>query len=592
MGTSAPSRSLGWPIVLNYVIAVGSAAAFAAAVGALYFSWSGALLLFLAVAVLLGLAAAIRELRRQNDRLRIENAGHSEDAAKARAAEQEIRLIVDTVPALIARYRPDGTMDFRNRNWREYTGLSEDNLEGRRWGSALHPDDEEMIEREWREHIATGESFELQQRLRSADGQYRWHRVRRVPLRGDTGEVIRWYAVAFDIDESKRSDDALRKSEAELAKARHELQLIIDTVPVLVLRHRADGIIDFVNEVGRVYSGLTTTKWTSRVSKITHPDDIPRLEASWDEALKTGAPFESEVRLRRFDGEYRWFATRRLPLRKDGEIVAWYAATYDIEDRKQAEAALREAERRNLDAQLQLAHANRIATMGQFAASIAHEVNQPIGATLVNAETALRWLAASPPKPESASQCLERIIADSKRGGDIIGRIRDLAKKAPAQREDLAINAIVLDVIGLTRSEISDRGVQVRTDFAQNLPSFPGDKVQLQQVILNLIMNAIEAMSEVADGPRELLISTASAEADGLLVTVSDTGSGVSSAGGARIFEAFYTTKPGGLGMGLLICRSIVEAHGGRLWATPNQPRGAVFRMMLPVGENSPDNPA
>ncbi len=592
MGTSAPSRSLRWPIVLNYAIAVGSAAAFAAAVGALYFSWSGALLLFVAAAVLLALAAAIRELRKQNDRLRIENAGHSEDAAKARAAEQEIRLIVDTVPALIARYRPDGTMDFRNRNWREYTGLSEDNLEGRRWGSALHPDDEEMIEREWREHIATGEPFELQQRLRSADGQYRWHRVRRVPLRGEAGEVIRWYAVAFDIDESKRGDDALRQSEAELAEARHELQLIIDTVPVLVLRHRADGIIDFVNEVGRVYSGLTTTKWTSRVSKITHPDDIPRLEASWDEALKTGGPFESEVRLRRFDGQYRWFATRRLPLRKDGEIVAWYAATYDIEDRKQAEAALREAERRNLDAQLQLAHANRIATMGQFAASIAHEVNQPIGATLVNAETALRWLAASPPKPESARQCLERIIADSKRGGDIIGRIRDLAKKAPAQREDLAINGIVLDVIGLTRSEISDRGVTVRTDFAQNLPYLPGDKVQLQQVILNLIMNAIEAMSEVADGPRELLISTESADADGLLVTVADTGSGLSAAGGARIFEAFYTTKPGGLGMGLLICRSIVEAHGGRLWATPNQPRGAVFRMMLPVGENSPDNPA
>jgi len=592
MGTSAPSRSLRWPIVLNYAIAVGSAAAFVAAARALYFSWSEALSLFLAAAVLLALAAAVRRLRKQNDRLRVENAEHSEDAAKARRAEQEIRLIVDTVPALIARYRPDGFMDFRNRTWREYTGLSEDNLEGRRWGSALHPDDEEMIEREWREHIATGEPFELQQRLRSADGQYRWHRVRRVPLRGETGEIIRWYAVAFDIDESKRSDDALRKSEAELAEARHELQLIIDTVPVLVLRHRADGIIDFVNEVGRVYSGLTTTKWTSRVSKITHPDDIPRLEASWDAALRTGAPFESEVRLRRFDGQYRWFATRRLPLRRDGEIVAWYAATYDIEDRKQAEAALREAERRNLDAQLQLAHANRIATMGQFAASIAHEVNQPIGATLVNAETALRWLAASPPKLESARQCLARIIADSKRGGDIIGRIRDLAKKAPAQREDLAINEIVLDVIGLTRSEISDRGVTVRTDLAEGLPCFPGDRVQLQQVILNLIMNAIEAMSEVADGPRELLISTGSAEADGLLVTVSDTGSGLSAAGGARIFEAFYTTKPGGLGMGLLICRSIVEAHGGRLWATPNQPRGAVFRMMLPVGENPPDGPA
>ena len=205
----------------------------------------------------------IRQLQEQNDRLRIENAERSEDATIARAAEQEIRQTVDTVPALIARYRTDGFMDFRNRNWREYTGLSQDNSEGRRWGSALHPDDEEMVEREWREHIATGEPFELEQRLRKADGEYRWHRVRRVPLHGETGAVIKWYAIAFDIDDRKRTEDALRKSEADLAKARHELQLIIDTVPVLVLRHRADGIIDYVNEVGRTYSGLTATKWTT-----------------------------------------------------------------------------------------------------------------------------------------------------------------------------------------------------------------------------------------------------------------------------------------------------------------------------------------
>ena len=279
----------------------------------------------------------IGELQEQNDRLRVENAEHSEAATRARAAEQEIRLIVDTVPALIARYRADGFMDFRNKNWRDYTGLSQDNFDGRRWGSALHPDDEEMVERKWREHIATGEPFELEQRLRRADGEYRWHRVRRVPLRGETGEVIKWYAIAFDIDERKRTEDALRESEADLAKARHELQLIIDTVPVLVLRHRADGIIDYVNEVGRTYSGLTTTKWTTRTSIITHPDDVPRLEAAWDVALVTGEPFESEVRLRRADGEYRWFVTRRVPLRRNGEVIAWYAATYDIEDRKRAE---------------------------------------------------------------------------------------------------------------------------------------------------------------------------------------------------------------------------------------------------------------
>ena len=165
-------------------------------------------------------------------------------------------MIVDTIPVLAVRYRADGFMDFRNKTWRDYTGLSQDNLEGQRWGGALHPDDVAMVEREWRAHIATGEPFELEQRMRSADGEYRWHWCRRVPLRDEAGEVINWYGVAFDIDDRKRAENALRTSEAELAKARHELQLIIDTVPVLMLRHRADGIIDFVNQVGRSYSGL------------------------------------------------------------------------------------------------------------------------------------------------------------------------------------------------------------------------------------------------------------------------------------------------------------------------------------------------
>jgi PAS domain S-box-containing protein len=176
--------------------------------------------------------------------------------------------------------------------------------------------------------------------------------------------MVKWYAIAFDIDDRKRTEDALRKSEADLAKARHELQLIIDTIPVLVLRHRADGIIDYVNEVGRTYSGLTTTKWTTRTSIITHPDDIPRLEAAWDDALVTGESFESEVRLRRADGEYRWFVTRRVPLCRNGEVIAWYAATYDIQDRKQAESELIESERRFREAQMELAHASRVVTMG------------------------------------------------------------------------------------------------------------------------------------------------------------------------------------------------------------------------------------
>jgi C4-dicarboxylate-specific signal transduction histidine kinase len=228
--------------------------------------------------------------------------------------------------------------------------------------------------------------------------------------------------------------------------------------------------------------------------------------------------------------------------------------------------------------------------MGQLSASLAHEVNQPLAALLTNAETAVRWLAHQPPNLEKAKPLIDRIIGDGKRAADIVSRIRDFSKKAPARKEDLEINEAILEITRLTRVAMSEHSVSVKMQLSEGLPHISGDRVQLQQVILNLIMNAIEAMSEVSEGSRELLISASEVESDGVLVTVSDSGPGLPPANLARIFEAFYTTKASGLGMGLSICRSIVEAHGGRLWATPNEPRGAVFCMMLPIGEKSLEN--
>ena len=223
--------------------------------------------------------------------------------------------------------------------------------------------------------------------------------------------------------------------------------------------------------------------------------------------------------------------------------------------------------------------------MGELTASIAHEVNQPLAALLTNAETAVRWLARQPPNLEKAKPLIDRIIGDGKRAADIVSRIRDFSKKAPARKEDLEINEAILEIMGLTRAAMSEHGVSSKMRLSDGLPHISGDRVQLQQVILNLIMNAIEAMSEVSEGSRELLISTSEAESGGVLVTVSDTGPGLPQTNPERIFEAFYTTKSSGLGMGLSICRSIVEAHGGGLWAAPNEPRGAVFCMNLPIGE-------
>ena len=265
-----------------------------------------------------------------------------------------------------------------------------------------------------------------------------------------------------------------------------------------------------------------------------------------------------------------------------GEIVEFVGTDMDITERKRAEAEIRESERRYREIEVELAHANRVATMGQLSASIAHEVNQPIAAAITNANAALRWLGARPPDLEEVGQALGRIVKNGNRAGDVIGRIRDLIRKAPPRKDGLKINEAILEVIALTRGEVVKNGVSVQTQLAEGLPLIQGDRVQLQQVILNLIINAVEAMSGVGEGSRELLISTGKAEPEGVLVAVQDSGPGLAPASLERLFEAFYTTKPGGLGMGLSVCRSIIEAHGGRLWATANVPRGAVFQFTVP----------
>jgi C4-dicarboxylate-specific signal transduction histidine kinase len=241
-------------------------------------------------------------------------------------------------------------------------------------------------------------------------------------------------------------------------------------------------------------------------------------------------------------------------------------------------------ERRRAEEERQaLAHANRIATMGQLTASIAHEVNQPIAAAITNAQATLRWLSAARPDLEEARQALRRIVENGNRAGEVIGRIRALITKAPPRKDDVAINDAILEVVALTRGEAVKNGVSVRTQLAEGLPIIEGDGVQLQQVILNLIVNAIEAMSGTNEAPRDLLIGAEKADPDGVLVAVRDSGPGLAPETLERLFDAFYTTKASGMGMGLSICRSIIEAHGGRLWASANLPRGAVFQFTVPA---------
>jgi signal transduction histidine kinase len=244
---------------------------------------------------------------------------------------------------------------------------------------------------------------------------------------------------------------------------------------------------------------------------------------------------------------------------------------------------LQEREAKAREAQMALAHANRVTTMGQLTASIAHEVNQPIAAVVTNAHAALRFLGGQPANLEEVRQALDRIIRDGNRAGDVIGRIRDLIKKVPARQAELDINEAILEVIELMRSELLRNGVALQTELANGLPLTRGDRIQVQQIVLNLIMNAVEAMADVSNGSRDLLISTAGDISNGVLVTVRDSGPGLTPESLERLFDPFYTTKPGGMGMGLSICRSIIEAHGGRVWAAATVPRGASFQFTLPA---------
>jgi PAS domain S-box-containing protein len=300
------------------------------------------------------------------------------------------------------------------------------------------------------------------------------------------------------------------------------------------------------------------------------------------EATGTAQPYEKEYFLK---------IGRRVPVLVGaatfgGRHDQGMAFVVDLTERKRAEKEIRESERRYSEMQMELVHANRVTTIGHLSASIAHEVNQPIGATLNNASAALHWLSKEPADLEKARQALNRIFANGNRASEVIGRMRALFKKAPLRTEDVDINGAILEAIGLTRGEVMKNGISVQSHLVEGLPLIQGDRVQLQQVIMNLIINAVEALSSVREGSRELVITTGKGELDDVLVVVRDSGPGLSSAGLERIFEAFYTTKPGGLGMGLSICRTIIEAHGGRLWVTAAQPQGATFQFTLPARSN------
>jgi PAS domain S-box-containing protein len=362
-----------------------------------------------------------------------------------------------------------------------------------------------------------------------------------------------------------------------LRQQEKKLRDVIETMPTFAWTVQPDGTGDFINRHWHEYAGLSVEEsvgsgWQSAV----HPADLKRHLEKLHTSLATGEPFQDEVRYRRADGQYRWFLARAVPLRdKRRKIVKWYGTSTDIEDRKRAE---QEHEKlRQLEAAL--AHVNRVSMLGEMAASLAHEIKQPIAAAITSANSCIEWLAHEPPNLDRARAAATRIDKYGNRATEIINRIRSLYRMAPPERELVNVNEIVDEMLMLLKGEATRYSVAMRTELAAELPKIMADRVQVQQVCMNLMLNAIEAMQ---DSGGELTVRSQLQDSR-LVLSISDTGVGLPTEQGEQIFCAFFTTKTQGSGMGLAISRSIVESHGGRLWATANEGRGTTFHFSVPT---------
>jgi hypothetical protein len=484
-----------------------------------------------------------------------------------RSSEQNLRLIVDSISALICTSTREGAVEYVNKPLLDYTGKSLDEL--RDWPVVVHPDDLSTVAELWGRSIATGAPFNVEVRVRRADGAYRWFLCRGLPLRRDDGQILRWYSVLTDIEDRKAAEQLMTARERDMA-------LIVETMPAHVWCASPDGALTYVNSRILGYAGATYQQLADAPFDYIHPDDRDGVIAAWTGALRTGESYSCQYRMRRADGEFRWVQSLgQLGKDEAGRPARWYGLVVEIDDLVKMEDALR-------DARARLARATQVATVGELSASIAHEINQPLAAVLANAHACDKWLAANPPNIARALLSLERITRDSKAAAEVIQRIRSLYRHSLPTKGALSVNEVIEEVCRLMAAEFQRLSIALRVELQRPLPRVLGDRVQLQQVMSNLLRNALEAMDQTTGRARELEITSAR-EADGIVVRVRDTGDAMED--WARAFDPFFTTKPQGMGMGLPISRSIVEMHGGRLWATRATPNGSTFSFSLPCAE-------
>jgi PAS domain S-box-containing protein len=493
--------------------------------------------------------------------------------AELQRKQDEMSAMLEAIPGMIWASTHDGKVEPVNRRWDAFdVARGSDPQNGRTlWRTLVHPHDLPGLENDWRTAVATGTPFESTARLRRNDGLYRWMHICAKPLRDTQGEIVRWYGVNTDIEEHKHAEEALERSEAFLAEG----QRLSRTGSIAI--KLPDGEMLWSQEAYRIFGyPANVVPGMDLILARTHPDDVALVRQSYRQVLAEAPFIDIEHRLVMPDRSIKHVHyVAHLDARQSGRFE-YVGALMDVTEAKQTEEALTRS-------MTELAHVTRVTMLGELTASIAHEISQPIAAIVTCAHAALRWLERPLPDLAEAREAIDKAIRSAKRASDIVWRIRSMAQKRGPTHAVLDLNVLVDESIELVLHELHDHHVELEIDFVSPSPQISGDRVQLQQVLINLIMNGAQAIASVSGRAKRMWVTTHMADARYAHVIVKDSGTGISAEHAGQLFEAFFTTKSEGMGIGLSICRSIVEAHGGQIWAESPPEGGAVLQFTLPV---------
>ena len=478
--------------------------------------------------------------------------------------------LVEQTPIAVAVLSTDDRVLLISKQFTRMFGYEPDEVMGRSINDLIVPEPLVAGARDYPGKLEQGQRVEVETVRRRKDGTDVHVLLLEGPVATASGEHVANYAIYRDITERKHVEARLLESEARF-------RTMADTAPVLIWTTGTDGACDYFSKPWLEFTGRTMeqevgTGWTQGV----HSDDLTNLLQLLEAVVPARKPFTTEYRLKRADGEYRWVIESGVPRYTGaGEFAGYIGSNIDVTDRKRLE----EERERIRQLQADLAHRNRVETVGELTASLAHEINQPIAAAAVNARACMEWLRRDVPNLPEAREAASALVTDVTRVADIVDRVRSLYRRGTPQRELVEVNEIIREMIVLLNDTANRSSISIRTELNPVLPTTKADRVQLQQVLMNLMLNGIEAMKGVGG---ELVVTSKRNDGGQLLISVRDSGVGLPIEEAERIFMAFFTTKPHGTGMGLAICRSIIESHGGRLWASANTGQGATFQFTLP----------